>query len=30
LLVIVVVYSALSVLLDTRGKFARRVYRFAE
>src|SRR5438477_3400461 len=30
LLVIVVVYSALSVLLDTRGKFARRIYRFAE
>src|SRR2546430_10464978 len=30
LLVIVVVYSALSVLLDTRGKFAPRVYRFAE
>src|SRR6201997_5561269 len=30
LLVIVVVYSALSILLDTRRKFARRVYRFAE
>src|SRR6266481_6397738 len=30
LLVIVVVYNILSVLLDTRGKFARRVYRFAE
>jgi len=25
-----VVYSALSILLDTRRKFARRVYRFAE
>src|SRR5438128_9920763 len=30
LLVIVVVYSALSVLLDTGRKFARRIYRFAE
>src|SRR3954471_12612882 len=30
LLVIVVVYSALSILLDTRRKFAKRVYRFAE
>src|SRR6476619_7040300 len=30
LLVIVVVYSALSILLDTRRRFARRVYRFAE
>src|SRR5262249_19224628 len=30
LLVIVFVYSALSILLDTRRKFARRVYRFAE
>jgi NADH-quinone oxidoreductase subunit H len=30
LFVIVVVYSVLSVLLDTRRKFARRVYRFAE
>jgi NADH-quinone oxidoreductase subunit H len=30
LFVIVVVYSALSILLDTRRKFARRVYRFAE
>jgi hypothetical protein len=28
--VIVVVYSAMSMLLDTRRKFARRVYRFAE
>src|SRR3954471_13593582 len=30
LFVIVIVYSALSILLDTRRKFARRVYRFAE
>ena len=30
LFVIVVVYSALSVVLDTRRKFAARVYRFAE
>src|SRR3954466_10706950 len=30
LFVIVFVYSALSILLDTRRKFARRVYRFAE
>src|SRR5881398_868747 len=30
LLVIVVVYSAMSILLDTRRKFAPRVYRFAE
>jgi NADH-quinone oxidoreductase subunit H len=30
LFVIVVVYSALSILLDTRRKFARRVYRYAE
>src|SRR5881397_2239356 len=30
LFVIVVAYSALSILLDTRRKFARRVYRFAE
>src|SRR4029077_499005 len=30
LFVIVVVYSALSILLDTRRKFAPRVYRFAE
>ena len=30
LFVIVVVYSGLSILLDTRRKFARRVYRFAE
>src|SRR5213596_1138173 len=30
LFVIVVVYSAMSILLDTRRKFARRVYRFAE
>ena len=30
LLVIVIVYSALSILLDTRRKFAPRVYRFAE
>jgi NADH-quinone oxidoreductase subunit H len=30
LLVIVFVYAALSILLDTRRKFARRVYRFAE
>src|SRR2546430_11965028 len=30
LLVLVFVYSALSILLDTRRKFARRVYRFAE
>jgi NADH-quinone oxidoreductase subunit H len=30
LFVIVVVYAALSILLDTRRKFARRVYRFAE
>ena len=29
LLVIVVIYSALSILLDTRRKFARRVYRFS-
>jgi len=28
--VIVMVYSALSILLDTRRKFAPRVYRFAE
>ena len=28
--VIVFVYSGLSILLDTRRKFARRVYRFAE
>src|SRR6478752_7741628 len=30
LFVIVVVYTALSILLDTRRKFSRRVYRFAE
>src|SRR5256885_6768675 len=30
LFVMVFVYSALSILLDTRRKFARRVYRFAE
>src|SRR6476619_760746 len=30
LFLIVVVYSALSILLDTRRKIARRVYRFAE
>src|SRR5437588_3383715 len=30
LVVIAVVYTALSTLLDTRRKFARRVYRFAE
>src|SRR5215211_4201464 len=30
LFVIVVVYSAMSILLDTRRKFAPRVYRFAE
>jgi NADH-quinone oxidoreductase subunit H len=30
LLVIVFVYAALSILLDTRRKFAPRVYRFAE
>src|ERR1041385_532641 len=30
LFVIVIVYSALSVVLDTRRKFAPRVYRFAE
>ena len=30
LLVIVIVYSGLSILLDTRRKFAPRVYRFAE
>ena len=30
LFVIVIVYAALSILLDTRRKFARRVYRFAE
>src|SRR5881398_2627951 len=30
LFVIVFVYTALSILLDTRRKFARRVYRFAE
>jgi NADH-quinone oxidoreductase subunit H len=30
LFVIIVVYSALSILLDTRRKFAPRVYRFAE
>ena len=30
LFVIVIVYSALSLLLDTRRKFAPRVYRFAE
>jgi len=30
LFVIVVVYAALSILLDTRRKFAPRVYRFAE
>src|ERR1700751_716743 len=30
LFVVVVVYTALSILLDTRRKFARRVYRFAE
>src|SRR2546425_284998 len=30
LFVIVVVYSAMSILLDTRRKFATRVYRFAE
>jgi hypothetical protein len=28
--VIAVVYTALSMLLDTRRKFAPRVYRFAE
>src|SRR5437868_5109348 len=30
LLVIAIVYTALSILLDTRRKFAQRVYRFAE
>src|SRR5438067_2413319 len=30
LFVIVIVYSAMSILLDTRRKFAPRVYRFAE
>src|SRR5205814_7535058 len=30
LFVIVIVYSALSILLDTRRKFGPRVYRFAE
>ena len=30
LFVIIVVYAALSILLDTRRKFAPRVYRFAE
>src|SRR6476646_5831972 len=30
LFVVVFVYTALSILLDTRRKFARRVYRFAE
>jgi NADH-quinone oxidoreductase subunit H len=30
LFVIMIVYSALSILLDTRRKFAPRVYRFAE
>jgi len=30
LFVIVIVYSALSIVLDTRRKFAPRVYRFAE
>ena len=30
LLVIAIVYSGLSILLDTRRKFAPRVYRFAE
>jgi len=30
LFVILIVYTALSILLDTRRKFARRVYRFAE
>ena len=30
LLVITIVYSALSILLDTKRKFAPRVYRFAE
>jgi NADH-quinone oxidoreductase subunit H len=30
LVVIAVVYTALSILLDTRRKFAPRVYRFAE
>ena len=30
LFVIVVVYSAMSILLDTRRRFAPRVYRFAE
>jgi NADH-quinone oxidoreductase subunit H len=30
LFIIVFVYTALSILLDTRRKFARRVYRYAE
>src|SRR5437899_3018086 len=30
LVVIAIVYTALSILLDTRRKFAQRVYRFAE
>jgi len=30
LLVIAIVYSGLSILLDTKRKFAPRVYRFAE
>src|ERR1700756_2188356 len=30
LFVVLVIYTALSILLDTRRKFARRVYRFAE
>jgi NADH-quinone oxidoreductase subunit H len=30
LFVVVIVYSSLSILLDTRRKFAPRVYRFAE
>jgi NADH-quinone oxidoreductase subunit H len=30
LLVIAIVYTALSMLLDTQRKFAPRVYRFAE
>jgi hypothetical protein len=29
-LVIAIVYTALSMLLDTKRKFAPRVYRFAE
>jgi len=30
LVVIAIVYTLLSILLDTRRKFAPRVYRFAE